>query len=151
MTGINTLYNRLLLPRLVNWITIATTERKDGGVRILHKMNFVAQMVSVNFACGSRNKSCSFATNTDYWTRPPSSKFPSLQSNLVCLFIIMIAIFQFDFPLASADKNVILIVTLSSAVTAQYLKILPWGPLSGDGFCLRIDVLRLNGSCKKYM
>lgn len=50
--------------------------------------------------------------------------------------------------LVGQSSNTITTVFVSSSESTQYMNFAPWGPLKGDGLCLRIDVFRRNNECK---
>ena len=49
--------------------------------------------------------------------------------------------FQVDIPWTSPAYANNLTITIQPPVSTQYLKISPRGPLSGNGSCLKIDIL----------
>ena len=64
--------------------------------------------------------------------------------------------FQVDIPWTSPDYANNLTITIQPPVSTQYLKISPRGPLSGNGSCLKIDILdsmacKSSGQCMSVM
>ena len=64
--------------------------------------------------------------------------------------------FQVDIPWTSPAYANNLTITIQPPVSTQYLKISPRGPLSGNGSCLKIDILdslacKSSGQCMSVM